>query len=497
MHETYHKLLDRVRDLGRLSSVKALLDWDQEVMMPARGVEARAQQVALLAGLEHEWLAGDEMKRLLDGAKFDASDEDAAVNARETRRLHERSARVPKDLVEEIARQTTLAREVWVKARDTSDFAHFAPMLTKLVELKTRVAQAIGFETEPYEALVDEFEPGARVAEIERTFSALRDAVAPLVKRVLAAKRRPDESILARTFPKERQVAFARRMAEALRYDFDAGRIDVSAHPFCTTIGGYGDVRVTTRYHENNLSSSVFGILHEVGHALYELGLPAEHMFTPLAQPTSLGIHESQSRLWENFIGRSREFWECHYAELQRAFPEALGNVSLDDFHRAVNAVRPSLIRVEADELTYNLHITVRFEIERALFTGALAVRDVPGAWNEKMERLVGVRPPDDRRGCLQDIHWSIGAFGYFPTYALGNLYAAQFYEKACADLGDLPSRIRRGDLAPLLTWLRENIHRHGQRYRAADLVRRVTGKPLSVEPFVRYATSKFEAIYR
>lgn len=496
MPDAYQQLLDRVRDIGRLRMVEELLSWDQETYMPKHGAGARAEQLALLAGLAHERLVADETRALLDAASPDPDDHVACTNVRETRREYDRVAKVPTDLVKEIARTSSLSKEAWATAREQSDFSKFAPFLTKLLELKKQVAEHIGYDDEPYDALLDEFEPGAKSADIETLFADLRERTVSLLQRVLDSPSQPDASILSRHYPTARQEELSRKMAETLNFDFDSGRADVSVHPFCTTIGGCGDVRITTRYNERFLPSALFGTMHETGHALYEQGLPGDHIFTPAGEAVSLGIHESQSRLWENLVGRSKAFWTYHLDGVKRLFPEALGEVSLDDFYRAINAVTPSFIRVEADELTYTLHIVLRFEIERAMFNGALAAADVPAAWNEGMKRTLGITPPNDRQGCLQDIHWSMGAFGYFPTYALGNLYGAQFFRQAQSDIPDLFERIAQNDHQPLLDWLRTHIHCHGRRYRAGELVELVTGQPLSVKPFMSYVTEKFSQIY-
>lgn len=496
MSQAYNQLIDRIKDVARLDSIGQLLDWDQETGMPENGVSARAEQIALVAGIGHEKFVSDETRRLLDAAQAPAGDAVAETNIREIRRRFERKAKLPTDLVKEMAHTATIAKDVWAKARKASDFAAFEPLLSKTVELKRKAAEFIGYKTEPYDALMDEFEPGAKSADIEKLFAELVQATVPLLQRITAAPKKPDASILARHFPKAQQQALSRKFAESLGYDFKAGRADVSTHPFCTTIGGPGDVRITTRYLEDFLPAAMFGTMHEVGHALYEQGLPRDHRFTPMAEAVSLGIHESQSRMWENLVGRSRPFWECHYKEVQAAFPEALGGVPLDAFCGAINTVQPSLIRVEADELTYNLHIALRFEIERGLISGTVAAKDVPGVWNEKFRKYLGLTPPSDREGCLQDIHWSMGAIGYFATYTLGNLYAAQFFEQARKDIPELDDHIRKNDHKPLLAWLRKNIHQHGQRYRAHELVQRVTGRPLTIGPFVSYVTKKFGAVY-
>lgn len=495
----YATLIERIKDINRLKLVEALLDWDQETYMPPGGVDARADQVALISGLVHERLTSNEVGTLLEAAEEDGADPDdyvRATNLRETRRLYQRETKIPTRLVKDIAHTSTLARSAWAQARADNNFDTFAPLLTRMVELKREVAQHVGYESEPYDALLDEFEPGATTAEIESIFKELRGATVTLLDRLQAAPTQPDPSILTRHYPRAAQEKFSRQLARALNFNFDAGRMDVSTHPFTTTIGGSADVRFTTRYQENFLPAGVFGTLHEVGHALYEQGLPREHTFTPMGEHVSLGIHESQSRMWENLVGRSRPFWEHHYSGLRELFPEALGDVTLDGFYAAVNTVSPSFIRVEADELTYNLHIVLRFELERAIISGKLAVADLPEAWNAKMQEVLGVTPPNDAQGCLQDVHWSMGIFGYFPTYALGNLYAAQFFAQARKDLPDLHDHIRANNHEPLLTWLRTHIHQQGQRYRAGELVKQVTGTPLTLKPFLTHVNEKFCEVY-
>jgi carboxypeptidase Taq len=495
MADTYDKFIALVREIGQLDTIAQLLDWDSETCMPPNGLAVRADQLALMATLAHERRSSKPLGDLLAQLEGSPLDPVQTTNVRELRRLYDRAVKVPAQLVQQIAHATTLAKDAWGKAREASDFAAFAPHLEELLRLKRQVADLLGYQKERYDALMDDFEPGLTTAEVAAIFASLRRPLAEFVRLLNESRHQPDVSILKRHFPRDAQERFSRRMADAIGFDFTSGRIDVSKHPFCSGMGP-GDVRLTTRYYENFFNASVFGVLHEAGHGLYEQGLDPKHVYTPAGQSVSLGIHESQSRLWENLIGRSRPFWEGVYPECQKAFPQALGNVPLDAFYAAINRVGPSLIRVEADEVTYNLHIILRFELERAMLDGTLAVKDVPAAWNEKMQDLLGVTPPNDREGCLQDIHWSMGIFGYFPTYALGNLYAAQFFEAAQEAIPDLTARIRRGDLATLRGWLRANIHVHGQRFRATELVQRVTGRPLSTEPFLRYIRAKFAPIY-
>ena len=496
MPSAYEKLMVRVKDAARLESVGALLDWDQETYMPTAGVAARADQIALISGLQHDTLVCDETRALIEKAEAPADDYAAVTNLREVRRAFDRQSKIPTELVKEIAHTTTLAKQAWAKAREQDDFGAFAPLLTKVVTLKRRVVDLVGYQTDPYDALMDEFEPGAKTAEVEAVFKDLVAATTGLLDRIRNAPRKPDPTILRGHFPRDKQETLSAKMAKCIGFDSNRGRADVTVHPFCTTIGGSDDVRITTRYDEGFLSPALFGTLHESGHALYEQGLEAAHRFTPMGEATSLGIHESQSRLWENLVGRGLPFWECHYEALQELFPGELGDVTLAAFHGALNAVSPSMIRVEADEVMYNLHIVLRFEIEQALIDGSLQATDIPRVWNEKFTESFGVTPPNDREGCLQDIHWSIGLMGYFPTYALGNLYAAQFFEQAHRDIPDLDANIRANDHAPLLNWLRKHIHCHGRRFRAGELVERVTGKPLSIDPYMSHVEARCADVY-
>lgn len=491
----YQKLIQQVKEIHTATSVEGLLDWDQETYMPAKGTETRAAQMALVAGVGHARLIDKKFGRLLEKVEQEADPAPVvATNIRETRRIYDRKIKLPTRLVQEIARTIALAKEAWVKARKDSNFPHFAPHLEKLLDLKRQVAEKVGYTTEPFDALMDEFEPGARAAEVQKVFDAVKAELVPLVQAIKTAPRQPNTSLLERECPRPKQEAFGRRIAQEMGYDFQAGRLDITAHPFCTGLSPH-DVRITTRYDEHYLPMSLFGIMHEAGHALYEQGLDPAHAFTPLGQSVSLGIHESQSRMWENFVGRGRAFWTHYLAPLKAEFP-ALADVGLDDWYFAINTVRPSFIRVEADEVTYGLHIMLRFDLERQMIAGKIKVSDIPATWNDGMRRLLGITPPNDADGCLQDIHWSLGIFGYFPTYALGNLYAAQFFDAAHRALPDLEAQLARGELKPLREWLRENIHRHGQRYRAAELVQVVTGRPLSHGPYINYLNGKYRPLY-
>lgn len=497
--ESYDKLIVTLREISLLGSVSSVLGWDERVNLPHKGAEHRGNQSALLSRMVHEQFTSPRVGELL--AAVEASplvrdpQSDAAANVRETRRQYDRATKLPSSLVEEMARTEVLAQHAWAEARRQANFKAFEPWLGKWVDLKRQEARCIGFTSSLYDALLDPYEPGETAANLVRVFESLRGPLVELIRRIGESPRKAPVEILERNYPAAIQEKVARAAAKAVGFDFEAGRLDVSVHPFCSGIGP-GDVRMTTRYDPHYFADAFFGVLHETGHGLYAQGLEARHFGTPLGNHISLGIHESQSRLWENLVGRSRAFWEYFLPQTRDAFPDALAGVSLEQWVFAVNDVRPSLIRTESDEATYNLHILLRFEMEQALLDGELAVADVPTAWNEKMRRYFGITPPDDAKGCLQDIHWSGGAIGYFPTYTLGNLYAAQFFEQARKDLGDLDGQFSRGDFATLLGWLRQNIHRHGMRYTAGELVKRVTGKALSAEPLLNHLKGKAAELY-
>ncbi|HZZ44299.1 MAG TPA: carboxypeptidase M32 [Tepidisphaeraceae bacterium] len=497
--KTYELLVKRLKELGVLDSVGAVLGWDERTQLPEKGAEARAEQMSLIARLRHEMFTSAEIGNWL--GEIEGSDlvkdreSDAAVNVRETRHSYDRAAKLPSSLVEELTKMEVLAQHAWVEARKGNNYAAFEPWLAKTLELKRQQADCYGGGAKRYDQLLEDFEPGETATNLQRVFAELRQELVPLVGAIAQSGKEAPAEILERKYPAAQQEKLAKIAAKAVGFDFAGGRLDVSVHPFSTGIAP-GDARITTRYDENYFGDAFFGTLHEAGHSMYSQGLPAEHFGTPRGEDISLGIHESQSRMWENLVGRSRSFWEYFLPIAKEHFPEVLKDVSLEQWYFAVNDVKPSLIRTESDEATYNLHVMVRFELEQALLSGDLPTKDLPAAWNGKMTEYLGVDVPDDARGCLQDIHWSGGAIGYFPTYTLGNLYAAQFFEQAKKDVGNLDGQFARGEFAGLLGWLREKIHSQGKKYRATELVNRVTGKPLSAEALMRHLKKKAGELY-
>ena len=497
--EAYDELIRRIKEIAVLESCGSLLHWDQQTYMPPKGSGHRAEQLALVAGLVHDKFTAPKIGEFLATAEVGGLTKDPgseqAVNLREIRRSYDRETKIPPALIRELAKTCALAQDVWVEARRKSEFGLFRPWLEKVVALKRQQAEALGYTTVPYDPLLDGYEPGETASRLTVLFADLQKELVPLVRAITESSRRLDTTCLHREYPIAQQEAFGKAVAAGIGFDFQAGRLDLTTHPFCSGIGP-GDTRLTTRYDPNDFGDAFFSIMHESGHALYDQGLGSKHYGTPMGTAVSLGIHESQSRLWENFVGRSRAFWDAYFPQAQEAFPQALGDTSLDTFYFAINEVQPSFIRVEADEATYNLHIVLRFELEQALIQGDLSAGDVPGAWNERFRQLFGMAPPDDAMGCLQDIHWSGGGIGYFPTYTLGNLYAAQFFAQAQNDLGDLAGQFRRAEFRPLKEWLNEKIHRHGQRHRATELVAAVTGEPLNPRFFLDHLRVKFGPLY-
>ncbi|MFH2055586.1 MAG: carboxypeptidase M32 [bacterium] len=498
--EAYSQLKERMSKISVLGSTAAVLYWDQEAYLPKKAFDHRGEQLAQLGSLRHEWFTDPQVGEWLaatEGSELVKDREtEAAVNVREWRRLYDRVVKLPKEFVEDFTRTTTKASQVWAEARKKSDFSLFAPLLEKIVELCRRKADLIGFKTEAYDVLLDEYEPGATTAEVEQVFTALRPELVELIGKIAGAPRKPDLGILRKRYDIDKQRLFCESLAAAQGYDFAQGRIDESVHPSCNGLGPY-DTRVLTRYYLDDLAEGITGITHEVGHSLYDIGHPDKtHWGTPMGECASLAIHESLSRMWENIVGRSREYLTYFYPQLQRIFREELAEVSLEDFYGAMNFVAPSYIRVQADEATYNLHIMLRFELERAMIRGDLKVKDIPGEWNRRFRDYLGIEVDNDANGCLQDVHWSHGIHGYFPTYALGNLCAAQFYARAQSDLPGLLQDFAQGDFSRLLGWLTEKIHSRGFKYYSPELCERVTGKALSHRPLIDYLYGKYGEIY-
>ncbi|MDZ4832068.1 MAG: carboxypeptidase M32 [Phycisphaerae bacterium] len=499
----YQQLVDRARESSLLSSTGAILGWDQETMMPDGGLDLRSKQLAQLARMAHELTTDPRVGEWLAACEADAGltrdpTSVTAVNVREIRRSYDRATKLPSSLVEEFAQVTSIAQHEWAEARKANDFARFRPHLERIVGLLRKRAECFGWNRsggEAWDALADEYEPGSTAKDVEAVFVPLRERLARLVSELLTKGKAPPSAFNESPVPIEHQERFAKMVTERLGFDFKRGRLDCSTHPFC---GGShcNDVRMTSRYSERCVNDGLGSAMHETGHGMYEQGLLYEHVGTPMGEAISLGIHESQSRMWENQVGRSRAFWTWAMKELPSFAGDSVKRFSLDEFYGAANVVEPGFIRVDADEATYNLHVMIRFEIERAVLRGDLEVAGIPSVWNRMYKEYLGLDVPDDRRGCLQDIHWSMGSMGYFPTYTLGNLYAAQFFEAALKAMPDLPEQFARGDFTALKSWLNTNIHAQGKRYLAKDLCKVVTGWPLSAEPLMRHLEGKLRPLY-
>jgi carboxypeptidase Taq len=499
MEDQLQVLKTRLGEIQDLNRSAALLGWDQQTYMPPGGAATRAEQLATLQKTAHNWFIADEIGELIedlsgDGVGWDYDTDEASL-VRVVARDYEKARKVPSELVAEFARISALAYEAWAKAREQADFSMFQPHLEKIVELNVRLAEALGYEDRIYDPLLDQFEPEMKTAQVAAIFDDLKLELLPLVKAISERIDAVDDSILHLAYDEQKQWDFGVDVLKDFGFDFTRGRQDKSVHPF-TTAFSISDVRLTTRIDPVYLPTALFGTLHECGHGLYEQGVSFSLDRTSLDDGTSLGIHESQSRLWENLVGRSREFWSHYLPLLQDVFPDQLTDVSLEGFYRAVNRVEPSFIRVEADEITYNLHIMLRFELENEMLEGEVRIADLPEAWNAKMEAYLGIVPPDDAQGVLQDIHWSGGMLGYFPTYSLGNLISVQFFDQVKADIPSLADQIAAGEFDELLDWLRENVHQYGRKYTPAELVKRVTGNDLTATNYIAYIKAKFSDIY-
>jgi carboxypeptidase Taq len=497
MEQKIQQLKTLLAEVADLNYISALLGWDQQTYMPSGGAEARGNQMALVGRLAHERFTSAELGKLLDelkpyGATLDPDSDDARL-VKVTARDFDKATHIPSSHIVEFTQVTTLAQQAWMEARQKSDFTIFRPHLEKILDLRMEYASYFPDYDHPYDALLDDFEPGMKTEEVKLIFEGLRPKLVELIK-AIAEKPKVDDSFLHQHFDQDKQWRFGEEVITKFGYDWKRGRQDKAAHPF-TTEFGLNDVRITTRVDPDFLNPMLFGTMHECGHALYGQGVAPELERTGLERGASLGVHESQSRMWENLVGRSLPFWEYFYPRLLEVFPQ-LSAVSLNRFYRSINKVKPSLIRVEADEATYNLHIMLRLDMEIALLEGKVSVKDLPEVWNAKMQEYLGITPPDDAMGVLQDIHWSGGMIGYFSTYSLGNLISAQLWEKINQDIPDLDEQIRIGKFETLLGWLRENVHRHGAKFEPQELMLKVTGSKIDPTVYIGYLKKKFGEIY-
>ena len=491
MPSALETLKSRLSDINAIHSAIAMMDWDQQTYMPRGGAQARAEHMGILSRMAHETFIADETRSALAGAQPEA-DTDAAM-IRVVQRDLDLATKIPTALVEEKTRLSAIAHEEWVEARSKSDFPSFAPTLERMFEINRQEAEYLGYKDHIYDALIDQYEEGATAADARAMFEAVKGPQVALVK-AIAGQPVIDDSKLYGEWDKQAQSEFTEMLVKAIGFDFARGRQDTAPHPFCTG-WSIGDIRLTTRY-KPYLGSSIFSSLHEAGHGMYEQGSPMEWDRTPLAGGVSLGVHESQSRTWENIVGRSKPFWSHFLPALQAKFP-ALDSYDLDGFYRAVNKVEPSFIRVEADELTYNLHVLVRFEIECDVLTGALPIKDLPEAWNAKYNEYLGVTPKNDAEGCLQDVHWSQGAVGYFPTYSMGNLLSYQIWGAMQKSVPNTDELMAQGEFAPILGWLRDNVYSVGKKLTPKELVLKVTGKPMAADDYLAGLDKKYREIYR
>lgn len=491
------KRLGEIHDLNKISWV---LSWDQQTMMAPRGGAVRAEQIATVNKIALERFTAPEMGRLLDALQAYGEslpyDSDEASLIRVARRDYEKARRLPAELQAERVRTSSLARQAWVEARQKSDFNLFLPHLQKNLDLTLKYVECMADgQEQAYDVLLDDYEQGMKTAAVAQVFSELKTGLVPLISAIRAKEESVSDACLHQAYPAEAQKAFCWQLIELLGAKRESWRLDPTVHPFASN-SATQDIRITTRYYDDFLNPALFGSMHEFGHGLYEHQVSSALERTLLCRGTSLGLHESQSRMWENLVGRSRPFWRFMYPKLQATFPAQLGNVEMETFYRAINKVQPSYIRVEADEATYSLHIILRFELEQEMVNGQLALRDLPEAWNSRFEQYFGVKVPNDADGVLQDIHWSGGMIGYFPTYSLGSIIANQLWEKITADMPDLPAQFERGEFAALRTWLRENLHQHGRKFTPTETLQRIVGSGIDVKPYLRYLNTKYGEIY-
>jgi carboxypeptidase Taq len=498
MNKKLKELKDILAEVADLVGAQAVLSWDQQTYMPAGGAESRGEQLSTLARITHDKFTSPRIGELLDGLSRTASLQDPSSDdarlVKVTSREYAKQTKISSEWVTEYAQATAMAQDAWVAARTESNFNKFQPHLEKVVDLKRKYAEFFAPYDHVYDPLLDDYEPGLKTKEVKDIFLRLREEQVKLIK-MISQKPQVDDSFIMKDYSESKQWDFGVEVITRFGYDWQNGRQDKAAHPFTTTFG-YGDIRITTRFLHNNGVSSLFSSMHEAGHGMYEQGISEKLRRSLLFTGASMAIHESQSRMFENLVGRSLEFWTFFYPRYQALMSEHLANVPLEKFYRGINKVEPSLVRVEADEATYNLHIMLRLELEIALMEGKLAVKDLPDAWNAKMKDYLGITPPNDAKGVLQDIHWSSGYIGYFPTYALGNLVSAQLWEKILEDIPALPSNIRSGEFSQLLGWLREKVHQHGAKYDPQEMVQKITGSKITPEPYLRYLKKKYTDIY-
>ncbi|MDB5195640.1 MAG: carboxypeptidase [Flaviaesturariibacter sp.] len=484
-----------MRKIADVKSASALLQWDQETYLPEKGAGLRGQQISTLSEISHQLFSepslGDLLQELTSCTDLS---QDQQRNTALTGEDYRKNKKYTSAFVRRLSEQVNRTFHSWIEARKQNSFAVYEKDLDALVQLKKEETEILGYASHPYDALLDEFEKGATVDMLDQTFSGLLPQLKTILDKIAAAPQ-VDDSFLRQQFPKQQQWDWGMKLIRDLQFDFSAGRQDISEHPFSTSFGPT-DVRITTRIDEGDFGNMTWSCIHETGHALYEQGLLEEHYGLPMGEACSYSLHESQSRLWENNVGRSKGFWQYQYPPLQARFPEQLGKIDLDTFYKGINKVAPSLVRTEADEITYHFHVFIRYELEKNLIGGQITTKDIPAFWNEQYKKWLGVTVPDDRRGCLQDVHWSHGSFGYFPTYSLGSFYAAQFYARAEKEHTNLADEVAEGKYSTLLSWLRENIHVFGRKYTSEELCQRVTAQSLSIEYFLNYIRRKYSHIY-
>ena len=499
MGEKYQALVSRLGEIRNINRALAVLGWDQQVNMPPGGAHGRAAQIGTLTRIEHDMIISDETKRLLEDAakEIEGADYDSieASMIRVVAQDVKEQTYLPSDLVTKMAELEVEGHQVWAAARANNDFPSFAPTLARILDLKREAVEHMGYEEHPYDALLNEYERGMTASRVKQLFDAHKPDLVALIGAVRERGAVVDDSMLHQPFEVAKQRAFGETVVKAYGYDFSRGRQDEVVHPFCTSFN-QGDVRITTRFTADFLNPGLFGTMHEAGHAMYEQGVDSSLDGTLLSRGTSLGVHESQSRMWENFVGRSKGFWSWAFPKLQATFPDQFKGVDATQFYKSINKIQPSFIRVEADEATYNLHIMLRFELEMDMIAGKINVNDLPEEWSERFEAFLGVQPPNDTLGVLQDVHWSSGLLGYFPTYALGNLLAAQYFQKALEAHPNIPDEIASGKFDTLLGWLRENIHQHGRKFTAEELTQRITGESIDCKYYMQYLYAKYSDIY-